>query len=133
VKKSPYSRFCNNDLILRDELAVDRTLLANERTLLAYLRSGAALLIAGVSIMHFSTQNWFWAIGIACIPAGIITEGDAAGMFSFVRPLVEPLAYVVSQGPGEVLRERAQHLGEQLSLSCRIIDILGHFTKGSNI
>jgi putative membrane protein len=58
---------------LRDELAVDRTLLANERTLLAYLRSGVALLIAGFSIMHFSTQGWFWAVGIAGIPAGIIT------------------------------------------------------------
>ncbi|RPJ43750.1 MAG: DUF202 domain-containing protein, partial [Deltaproteobacteria bacterium] len=33
MKKSPYSRFESTDLILRDELAVDRTLLANERTL----------------------------------------------------------------------------------------------------
>jgi putative membrane protein len=73
MRKSPYSRFDGNDLILRDELAVDRTLLANERTLLAYLRSGVALLIAGFSIMHFSTPGWFWAVGIACIPAGIIT------------------------------------------------------------
>ena len=73
MNKSPYSRFECNDLILRDELAVDRTLLANERTLLAYLRSGAALLITGASILHFSTESWFWAVGMACIPAGIIT------------------------------------------------------------
>jgi putative membrane protein len=73
MKKSPYYRFESTDLILRDELAVDRTLLANERTLLAYLRSGVALLITGFSIMHFSTQGWFWAFGIACIPVGIIT------------------------------------------------------------
>jgi len=70
--ESPYSRFNSNDLILRDELAVDRTLLANERTLLAYLRAGISLLIAGISMMHFSTQIWFWMIGIACIPAGVI-------------------------------------------------------------
>jgi putative membrane protein len=69
----PYERFDSDDLILRDELAIDRTLLANERTLLAYLRSGVALLIAGVSIMHFSQEGWFWAVGIACIPTGIIT------------------------------------------------------------
>jgi putative membrane protein len=81
MKKSPYSRFDCNDLILRDELAVDRTLLANERTLLAYLRSGAALLIAGISIMHFSTQGWFWAVGIACIPAGIITGIVGVGRY----------------------------------------------------
>ncbi|MFH1968830.1 MAG: DUF202 domain-containing protein [Verrucomicrobiota bacterium] len=70
---SPYERFDSDDLILRDELAIDRTILANERTLLAYLRSGVALLIAGVSIIHFSQEGWFWAVGIACIPIGIIT------------------------------------------------------------
>lgn len=40
MKDSPYSKFDTDDLILRDQLAIDRTLLANERTLLAYLRSG---------------------------------------------------------------------------------------------
>ena len=71
--KSPYSRFECDDLILRDELALERTLLANERTLLTYLRFGIGLLIAGVSIIQFSTQNWFGGVGIACIPVGIIT------------------------------------------------------------
>jgi putative membrane protein len=73
MQQSPYSRFDKFDLILRDELAIDRTLLANERTLLAYLRSGVALVIAGVSIINFSTQWWFWAVGVACIPTGIVT------------------------------------------------------------
>ena len=73
MNDSPYVRFDSDDLILRDELAIDRTLLANERTLLAYLRSGVALLIAGVSIVHFSQEGWFWVVGIACIPIGIIT------------------------------------------------------------
>jgi len=70
---TPYSRFDGEDLILRDELAIDRTLLANERTLLAYLRSGVALLIAGVSIMHFSREGWFWAFGVLCLPVGVVT------------------------------------------------------------
>jgi len=73
MNDSPYSKFNCDDLILRDELAIDRTLLANERTLLAYLRSGVALLIAGVTIIHFSQEGWFWAVGIACIPTGLIT------------------------------------------------------------
>jgi putative membrane protein len=70
---NPYDRFQKTDLILRDELAIDRTILANERTLMAYLRAGVALLIAGGSIIHFSNQGWFWAIGIACIPSGLVT------------------------------------------------------------
>jgi putative membrane protein len=67
----PYSKYKSEELILRDDLAMDRTLLANERTLLAYLRSGVALLIAGVTIMHFSAEEWFWLIGLACLPSGI--------------------------------------------------------------
>ena len=73
MKDEPYSKYCGDNLILRDELAIDRTLLANERTLLSYLRSAVALFIAGVTIIHFSTGGWFWVLGIACIPSGIIT------------------------------------------------------------
>ena len=71
---NPYHRFQQTELILRDELAIDRTILSNERTLLAYLRSGVTLLIAGVSIIHFSQQVWFLAVGIACLPGGIATS-----------------------------------------------------------
>ncbi len=67
-----YSRFEKDHLILRDELAIDRTLLANERTLLAYLRSGMTLVIAGVTIIHFSTGGWFQVVGVVCIPIGFV-------------------------------------------------------------
>lgn len=70
--KNPYAQFNKTELILRDELAIDRTLLANERTLLAYLRSGVALLIAGVSIVNFAQHVWFLSIGLACLPAGVV-------------------------------------------------------------
>jgi putative membrane protein len=70
MNNSPYSRFDGGNLILRDELAIDRTLLANERTLLAYLRAGAALLIAGGTIMHFVNSGWFWFVGLLCLPIG---------------------------------------------------------------
>ncbi|HOW56488.1 MAG TPA: DUF202 domain-containing protein [Smithellaceae bacterium] len=73
MQDTPYARFGNGNLILRDELAIDRTILANERTLLAYLRSAAALLIAGVSIIHFSREGWFLLIGIACTPVAALT------------------------------------------------------------
>lgn len=77
---TPYTKFEKSELILRDELAIDRTLLANERTLLAYLRSAVALLIAGVSILHFAEQGWFWMVGVLCIPGGL-----AAGVVGILR------------------------------------------------
>ncbi len=68
--ESVYDRFRRGQLILRDELAIDRTLLANERTLLAYLRGGVSLLLAGVTFIHFSQHGWFTVLGAACLPAG---------------------------------------------------------------
>ena len=70
---NPYSQFDPAELILRDQLAIDRTLLANERTLLSYLRSGVALFIAGVSIIHFSHETWFTVTGFLCLPFGFFT------------------------------------------------------------
>jgi len=73
MSDSPYSKYSRDDLILRDDLAIDRTRLANERTLLAYLRASVALLIAGASVIHFSQGGWFRAVGVACLPLGVLT------------------------------------------------------------
>lgn len=78
---NPYTQFETAELILRDQLAIDRTLLANERTLLSYLRSGVALFIAGVSIIHFSHELWFTVTGFICLPSGIITVWFGASRF----------------------------------------------------
>lgn len=101
MAKSPYTKFDDSKLILRDELAIDRTVLANERTLLAYLRSGVALVIAGVSIMHFSREGWFWAVGIACIPVGVIA--GIVGVIKY-RRMSKTISAVRKKPPGEVLQ-----------------------------
>jgi len=54
--------------MLRDDLAIDRTLLANERTLLAYLRTALALVIAGLTIVHFADAVWYQIAGWCCVP-----------------------------------------------------------------
>jgi len=83
MKETPYSEFNNSNLILRDHLAIDRTLLANERTLLAYLRSGVAMVMAGFTIIHFLKEGWFWAVGVACLPIGILT--GVIGVMRYTR------------------------------------------------
>ncbi len=86
---SPYSKFDNTELILRDELAIDRTILANERTLLAYLRSGVSLVIAGVSMMHFAQTGWFWGVGVFCIPTGVITGIFGAARYRIINKSIK--------------------------------------------
>lgn len=47
------NKFHNQDeIILRDYLAMERTKLANERTLLSYIRSSLYLLLGGIAIIQ---------------------------------------------------------------------------------
>ncbi len=71
MKDNPYDRFSKGELILRDELAIDRTLLANERTVLSYLRGSVALIIAGLTFVHFIEFGMLRYIGISLIPMGL--------------------------------------------------------------
>jgi len=57
-----YNNF-NKDMILRDYLALDRTVLANERTFLAYMRTFIGTLSAGVAMVKL-VENSFWINGI---------------------------------------------------------------------
>lgn len=73
MSENPYERFLKAELILRDELAVDRTMLANERTLMAYLRSALTLFIAGVTFIHFFEYGMLFYMGIAFLPISVTT------------------------------------------------------------
>lgn len=53
MKDNPYARFKDEELIVRDYLAGDRTALANERTLLSYIRTALGFALAGGSVIHF--------------------------------------------------------------------------------
>lgn len=80
MSDNPYERFNSSDLILRDELAIDRTILANERTFLAYCRTALTLLIAGLTLFHFIPSGYLRIIGIVFIPVGIIV-----GIYGLIR------------------------------------------------
>ncbi len=80
MKINPYKRFENNQLILRDELAIDRTILANERTMISYLRGAITLVISGITVLHFVQAGILFYVGIMIIPIGIIV-----GIFGTVR------------------------------------------------
>jgi putative membrane protein len=80
MTENPYERFQNKELILRDELAIDRTILANERTVLAYLRAALTLMILGITFIHFFDKGILLYLGIIFIPLGL-----AIGLFGFAR------------------------------------------------
>ena len=73
-KSRPYTGL-EDQLILRDHLAADRTILANERTFLAYIRTALTLFVAGLSFVHLKVfdSHVVEGIGAVFILLGIIT------------------------------------------------------------
>ena len=69
----PYGEFRKEELILRDHLAAQRTVLANERTLLAYTRTALTFLIGGVTFLQFFGHPAAQALGWIFLPAAGVT------------------------------------------------------------
>ena len=80
MAENPYEKFDKSELILRDELAIDRTTLANERTLLAYERTALTLIIAGLTFLHFIEAGSLRIVGLIAIPVGVAT-----GLYGVIR------------------------------------------------
>lgn len=81
-QETPYKNI-KSELILRDHLAADRTILANERTFLAYIRTALTLFIAGLSFVHFDILNSPWADG--CIGGSFMLIGIVTFVLGFYR------------------------------------------------
>lgn len=84
-RPTPYKGL-EDQLILRDHLAADRTILANERTFLAYIRTALTLFVAGLSFVHlkeFFTSYIVEVIGVIFILLGIATF--FVGLFRYKR------------------------------------------------
>lgn len=79
----PYDNFDQNEFILRDWLALDRTILATERTFLAYGRTSLALLATGMTLLKLFDGITFKVAGYVVITGGIVVF--FYGLFRFVK------------------------------------------------
>lgn len=67
------SKFQNQDeIILRDYLALERTKLANERTLLSYIRSSLYLMLGGIAIIQLQGFESIKFIGYVCLTLTVL-------------------------------------------------------------
>jgi putative membrane protein len=62
----------NEEIILRDFLALQRTKLANERTLFAYIRTSLYLILAGMTLIQLRELGSIQWIGILSIILSIL-------------------------------------------------------------
>jgi len=68
----PYLEFKREDMILRDWLALDRTVLANKRTFLAYSRTAIAMAVLGIAFVKLIGHQFFVISGFALILSGVV-------------------------------------------------------------
>ena len=67
-----YRDFDDEQLILRDLLALERTRLANERTFLAYVRTAIMVGVSGVSFIKlFPNSHYAQVTGWALLPMAV--------------------------------------------------------------
>lgn len=103
-KPSPY-KGVEDQLILRDHLAADRTILANERTFLAYIRTALTLFVTGLAFVHLKeifNSHIVEVIGISFILFGIVTF--FLGLFRYKR--MQALIRRIKQQESEQLGEK---------------------------
>ena len=67
----PYSNFGEEELILHDYLAIDRTILANDRTVLAFVRTALVLFVTGITLIKLFHPDPIGIIGWAFITLGM--------------------------------------------------------------
>lgn len=82
-KKIDFYEKIEEELILRDYLAIERTRLANETALLAYFRTGLFLLSIGLTFIQLKEFKAISFIGWMCLPLSFISV--SFGIYRFVR------------------------------------------------
>jgi putative membrane protein len=72
VIDDPYKEFKREDMILRDWLALDRTVLANKRTFLAYSRTAIAMAVLGIAFVKLIGHQFFEISGFLLVLSGVV-------------------------------------------------------------
>jgi putative membrane protein len=96
-KISDGKELLNKDLILREKLALQRTILANQSTLLAFLRTSMYFMVAGLSVRQFIN-----------LKNGLFVE-IMLMLFAFVIFLTGFLNYFIQR---RKIRESEKHIGD---------------------
>lgn len=74
--------FMNKDLILREKLALQRTILANQSTFLSFIRTSMYFLVAGISVNNLTTIPNKEAVELLLIGVAVVVFGT--GLINFL-------------------------------------------------
>lgn len=106
MNKLPYDNFDSQQFIVRDWLALDRTVLANERTFLAYGRTSLGLFLGGLTVMKLFASNFALVTGWLFVVAAALVFGYGVRRFVHMHGHYKALAAIEETAlPAELARE----------------------------
>jgi putative membrane protein len=84
-----------NELILREKLAIQRTIMANQTTFLAFVRTGLYFFVAGLSVHNLlGLPEQFWAAWIFYIGACILLVFGTVNFFIQKKKIQESKKHI---------------------------------------
>ncbi|MEZ4801529.1 MAG: DUF202 domain-containing protein [Gelidibacter sp.] len=101
IKKMKLLRFGRDfkpdeEVILRDYLAIERTRLANERTLLSYIKSSLYLLLGGITFLQLTNNPELKYLGITALVFSAIFFAIGIYRFTLLKKSLKKL-YDISE------------------------------------
>ncbi len=85
----------SNELILREKLAIQRTVMANQTTLLSFVRTALYFLVAGLSIHNLlGLPEHFWAAWIFYFGSAVLMIFGIINYFIQKRKIAESKKHI---------------------------------------
>lgn len=95
----------DEEVILRDYLAIERTRLANERTLLSYIRSSLYLLLGGIGLFQLKNVADFKYLAILSLVFSAIFFFIGVYRFTLLKKSLKRLYYISEEKEKEERRD----------------------------
>lgn len=118
IKKMKLLRFGRDfkpdqEVILRDYLAIERTRLANERTLLSYIKSSLYLLLGGITVLQLKNFPDLEYLGYTALGFSAIFIFIGIYRFTLLKKSLKKL-YYMSEHNSEQIAESSSNNKEQV-------------------
>lgn len=113
----PYAKIITKELILRDHLAADRTILANERTFLSYIRTSLTIIVVGLSLIKFFMSLFSQILGMSLILGGIGVGAIGLLRYREIRTMIDNIKNKQVKNSEVIEKISSPMVGKKLSIS----------------
>ncbi len=93
----------HDDMILRDYLAIDRTILSNERTFLGYIRTTLTMIVVGISLVKLFNTSLTTLVGTMFFMGGFAFFIVGYSRYREMKSMVKKLRVIEQQMDKEAL------------------------------